>query len=169
KEVFGHFILTALPPGLAGLLVAAVLSVVLSTFESALTALAGSFVVDLYRPHLARGRSEAHYVSATRWATLGFCALLAGVAVGSENVQEILKFGLEIGTYSYGALLAVFAYALAFRRPPPDGLAWLSLPASVAAVVGVKLTTTLAFPWFVAVGTLTGFAVLALASLKPSS
>ncbi|HEY4000639.1 MAG TPA: sodium/solute symporter, partial [Candidatus Xenobia bacterium] len=50
KEVFPHFILTALPVGLAGVVTAAVVSVVLSSFESALNALAGSLVVDIYQP-----------------------------------------------------------------------------------------------------------------------
>ncbi len=160
RKVFPHFILTALPPGLSGLLIAAVLSVVLSSYQSALTALAGSFVMDVYQPYLAPGRSQAHYLRATRLSSLGFCFALGAVAVASQNVERLLPLGLEIGTYFYGALLAVFAYALATRRRPPDALAALSLPFSIFAVVALKLNTELAFPWFVSVGALTGLSFL---------
>ncbi len=166
RKIFPHFILTALPPGLSGLLIAAVLSVVLSSYQSALTALAGSFVVDVYQPYLARGRSEAHYLRATRLSSVGFCAALAAVAMASQNVERLLPLGLEIGTYFYGALLALFAYALAFRRRPPDRLAVFSLPLSIAAVVGLKLNTELAFPWFVSVGALSGLLFLFLSARR---
>lgn len=161
RKVFPHFILTALPPGLAGLLIAAVLSVVLSSYQSALTALAGSFVVDVYRPYLRPGREERHYLQATRLAMIGFCLMLAGVAVASQNVERLLTLGLEVGTYFYGALLAVFGFALAVRRLPTDRVAVWSLPLSIALVVALKLKTSLAFPWFVLVGTLVGGLFLA--------
>lgn len=164
RQVFPHFILHELPPGLSGLLIAAVLSVVLSSYQSALTALAGSFVVDVYRPYLRPDRPEAHYLTATRVATLVFCGLLAAVAVASQHAERLLPLGLEVGTYFYGALLAIFAYALAFGRLPHDRRAVWALPLSIAAVVFLKLRTELAFPWFVLVGTTTGLLWLWLVS-----
>jgi len=161
KNVFPHFILTRMPPGAAGLVVAGVLSVLLSTFESALTALAGSFVVDVYRPYLARGRSETHYVKVTRAATVGFGMALALVAVCTSGVQNILTFGLEIGAYTYGALLGVFMVGL-FTRRGSDLSCFLSVPVSVASVVLVKLFTPLGFTWFVLIGTVSGFLVAVL-------
>lgn len=158
KYVFPHFILTRMPPGAAGLVVAGVLSVLLSTFESALTALAGSFVVDVYRPYLARNRSEAHYVKITRLSTIAFGAALAAVAIGTSGITEILTFGLEIGTYTYGALLGVFLVGL-FTRRGSDTSCVISVPLSIASVLLVKLTTSLGFTWFVLIGTVTGFLV----------
>ncbi|MHB2015490.1 MAG: sodium:solute symporter [Candidatus Xenobia bacterium] len=166
-EIFPHFILHALPPGLAGLVVAGVLSVVLSSFESALNALAGSFVVDIYRPWLARGKSEAHYVLVTRLATVGFCLALIGVAVPSQGVKGLLEFGLEVGTYTYGALLAVFALGLFTRRRLPDLTAAAGVPCAVVAVLLVKHFTDLAFPWFVTIGALVGIAVPLLIGWRP--
>ena len=170
KSVFPHFILTQMPPGLAGLLIAAVLSVVLSSYQSALTALAGSFVVDLYRPYLSPDRSEAHYLKATKAATSVFALLLALTALASQNVERLLPLGLEIGTYFYGALLAIFAFALARRRLPSDKVAVWAIPISIAVVATLKLTTRLAFPWFVSLGALTGLVFLQLAGprAKPS-
>ncbi len=168
KYVFPHFILTRMPPGAAGLVVAGVLSVLLSTFESALTALAGSFVVDVYRPYLARNRDEAHYVRVTRLSTVGFGAALAAVAIGTSGVAEILTFGLEIGTYTYGALLGVFLVGL-FTTRGNDTSCVLSVPVSIAAVLLVKLCTPLGFTWFVLIGTVTGFLVGLSGESRPAS
>ena len=158
KEVFGYFIIHHLPAGLCGLLVAAVVSVVLSTYESALAALAGSFVVDFYHPLTSPAQAQpAHSLRASRAATVGFALLLLIVAVKSQHIEEILKFGLEVGTYFYGALLAVFAMALMQSEDRPAGpdcwTALVALPASIALVLWVKTHTPLAFPWFVALGT----------------
>lgn len=175
KSVFGYFIITQMPPGLCGLLIAAVISVLLSSYESALASLAGSFVIDLYRPHI-KNRPDAHYGKVTRLATLGFAGLLLGVAILSGNVEKILQLGLEIGTYFYGALLAVFAIALMRSEEHPAGrdgwTALVAIPGSIALVLAVKLHTSLAFPWFVALGTFGAAALICVAKVphtKPPS
>lgn len=168
KEVFGYFIVTQLPPGLCGLLVAAVVSVVLSTYESALAALSGSFVIDFYRT-LRPACPPAHYLAVTRWATVGFAGLLVAVAIASKDVDQVLKLGLEIGTYFYGALLAVFALALAQSERHNAGhdrwTACLAMPLSIATVIWVKLHYRLAFPWFVGLGAGTAALLVMLGSM----
>lgn len=158
KQVFGYFIITQLPAGLCGLLIAAVISVLLSSYESALASLAGSFVVDLYRP-LRPEREPGHYLWVTRMATVGFATLLLGVAIVSGGVEEILKLGLEIGTYFYGALLAVFGLALMRSEARPAGrdrwTALVAMPVAIAVVLGVKVHGGLAFPWYVSLGAVT--------------
>ena len=150
KEVFGYFIVTQLPAGLVGLLIAAVISVVLSTYESALTALAGSFVVDFYRPTVRPGRSDEHYLRVTRWTTLGFAILLALVAYHSQQVDEIL--------------------ALARSEETPAGhdrgTALLAIPLSILVVLWVKTHSQLAFPWFVGLGATVGTLVILLYPTK---
>lgn len=156
KHVFGYFIVTQMPPVLCGLLVAAVISVVLSTYESALTALAGSFVIDFYKPLAGDRASHPHLLTVTRGATGLFAGLLCLVAFQSRNIGEILKFGLEVGTYTYGALLAAFGVALIRPEQGKAGsdrwTALVAMPASVLLVVWIKSHTALAFPWFVGLG-----------------
>lgn len=158
KQVFGYFIITQLPAGLCGLLIAAVISVLLSSYESALASLAGSFVVDLYRP-FRPNHEPGHYLWVTRLATAGFALLLLMVAMVSGGVEEILKLGLEIGTYFYGALLAVFGLALMQSEERPAGpdvwTALVAMPVAIGVVVAVKLHGGLAFPWNVPLGALT--------------
>ncbi|MFN8606029.1 MAG: hypothetical protein U0931_00765 [Vulcanimicrobiota bacterium] len=158
NKVFGYFIIHQLPAGLCGLLVAAVISVLLSSYESALASLAGSFTVDLYRSFWPN-RQPGHYLWVTRAATLGFALLLLSVAIVCSSVEQILTLGLEIGTYFYGALLAVFGLALALPEDRPAGwdrwTATVAMPLSIVTVMYVKSLGALAFPWFVSLGALT--------------
>ena len=57
--ILPHFVQQAMPAVLRGLMLSAI---VLASIDSPLGALASSFVTDIYRPLLARGRSEGHYL-----------------------------------------------------------------------------------------------------------
>lgn len=116
KDVFPHFIMTRIPHGLVGLVVAGLLSVALSSYQSALNALAASFTVDVYRRHLVTTAPEEHYVKVSRTATVGFAVLLVAVAFWASDVERILILGLEIPSYTYCALLGVFLTGILTRR-----------------------------------------------------
>ena len=64
--VFIHFILTNLPRGLIGLLLAVIISAAMSSTASELNALASTTAIDLYKRNV-RVRDEQHYVKASKW------------------------------------------------------------------------------------------------------
>ncbi|HET7711304.1 MAG TPA: sodium/solute symporter, partial [Thermoanaerobaculia bacterium] len=82
-QVFPDFITRFLPPGLGGLVVAAIFAAAMS---SSLNSIAATFVSDLYQP-LARNRSDRHYLNVSRVVTV--VAGIAQIAVG------LLMFGLK--------------------------------------------------------------------------
>jgi len=140
KEIFPYFIVHVLPHGIGGLLVACVLAAAMSSLDSALNALGSTFALDVYCPLRRswnricvhdlerRGRfdeardleasgvaavaDESNLVRITRMAVLLFALVLTGVAILSQHVDKILFFGLEILTYTYGAMLGVFLLGL---------------------------------------------------------
>ena len=116
KRVFPHFIVTRMPPIAAGLVVAGIVSVALSSFQSALNALSTSFTVDVYRRYIGRDLPDERYVAVTRLATVGFAVLLMGVAFATSRTKNILVLGLEIPSYTYCAMLGVFVAGIFTRR-----------------------------------------------------
>lgn len=163
KEIYPHFIFTQMPKGVAGLVTAAVLSVVLSSFQSALNSLAGSLVVDIYRPlrDTSSPINDQQELKVLRGA-MGLCTvLLILVALPCESVAEILKLGLEIGTYFYGGLLAIFSTGL-FTKRGNDFSCLAGLLGSIATVAVLKVTTAIAFPWFVLSGWIVGFSLCSI-------
>ena len=58
-EIFPFFIRTAMPELLRGVMLTAI---VLASIDSPLGSLSASFVTDIYRPLLAPGQSDRHYL-----------------------------------------------------------------------------------------------------------
>jgi solute:Na+ symporter, SSS family len=120
RKVFLTFILHEMPPGLAGVMMAGLLSVGISSLNSALNAMAATLVRDFYTP-AAPGREPRHYVAVGRFAVLGWGVVLAGFAclcVGWQRSsgQNLIDFALGVMTFAYAGLLAVFLTAIFTRR-----------------------------------------------------
>jgi len=114
--VFIHFILTNLPRGLIGLLLAVILSAAMSSTASELNSLASTTTIDLYKRNYNETKDEKHYVNATKWFTLGWgvlAILIACVAYLAENLIELVNI---IGSIFYGNVLGIFLIAFFFKR-----------------------------------------------------
>jgi len=123
RQVFLWFILHEAPPGMRGLMLAGLFAAAMSSFASAVQAMASTLVLDFYRP-LAPGRSEAHYLGVSRWAVLLWGVLLAGFAVMCIRLQGgsgkgLIAFAMGVMVYAYTGLLAVFLTAIFTRRGTP--------------------------------------------------
>jgi SSS family transporter len=111
--VFIHFILNNLPRGLIGLLLAVILSAAMSSTASELNALGSTTTIDLYKRNY-QGRSDKHYLNASKGFTMlwGILAILvACVANLFENLIELVNI---IGSIFYGNVLGIFLLAFFF-------------------------------------------------------
>jgi SSS family transporter len=162
-EILPFFAATAMPELLRGLLLAAI---VLASIDSPLGALAASFVSDLYRPHLAPGRSERHYVAVSRAAVGAFGLALAALAFWFSFFSQFLWLAFKIASVTFGSLLGVFLLGL--LTPLASNRANVAAMV-VAAAVNVALLIAsetgrlpLAWSWLVLLGTASTMAVAAL-------
>jgi Na+/proline symporter len=109
--VFIHFILTNLPRGLIGLLLAVILSAAMSSTASELNALASTTAIDLYKRNISANKTEGHYVIASKWFTLAWgiiAILVASVASLFDNLIQLVNI---IGSIFYGNVLGIFLVA----------------------------------------------------------
>ena len=109
--VFIHFILTNLPRGLIGLLLAVILSAAMSSTASELNALASTTALDLYKRNVKKEKSEAHYVKASKWFTLAWGILAISVACVANLVDNLIQLVNIIGSIFYGNVLGIFLLA----------------------------------------------------------
>jgi Na+/proline symporter len=170
--VFGYYIVTRLPAGVVGLLIAAVLSAAMSTLSSSLNSSAGAVVNDFYRP-LRPQLGEAHYLIVSRLLTVGFGLAQVGVALFASVAlqRSVIEMVLSVAGLTTGLILGLFALGSA-RRPVPSGSALAGLLCGFVAVLAVWLPSSgltaevewlpawyrgpvLAWPWFAPVGTIT--------------
>jgi solute:Na+ symporter, SSS family len=166
-EILPHFVATVMPAVLRGLMLAAI---VLSSIDSPLGSLSASFVTDIYRPLLARGRSERHYLFVSRVAVLVFGVVLGVLAWAFAFVPgQMLWTVFKIAGVTSGSLLGVFLLGLLTRRPVHD---WANVIAMVV-MAGVNLALLVlsetgalrfAWSWLVIVGTVGTIALALLLS-----
>jgi Na+/proline symporter len=142
-------------------------AIVLASIDSPLGALASSFVTDIYRPLLARGRSEKHYLRVSRISVALFGVMLGALAYAFSFFDGILWLAFKIAGVTFGSLLGVFLLGLLTRRRIADG-------ANVAAMITMALVNLillalaetavlpLAWSWLVILGT-AGTILLSLA------
>ncbi|MDX2192318.1 MAG: sodium:solute symporter [Gemmatimonadales bacterium] len=170
-ELFPRFITTQLPPGLGGLLAAAILAAAMSTQSSAINALASSLTHDWYAS-LTGERDPARLLRVGRLVSLGWglgltlCALAFGAGEGRRDTPVVV-LALSIASVTYGALLG--AYVLAglgarVRGPHVVTGAACSVLVMLAVVFARPLAALpglgrlaplarLAWPWYVVLGT----------------
>ncbi len=74
-DLFPRLAADFLDPGFKGVVVAAIVSASLSTFDSIGSALAALFTHDIYGRWIQKGRTAAHYTQVTRWSGIGILAI----------------------------------------------------------------------------------------------
>lgn len=124
--VFIHFILTQLPVGLIGLLLAVILSAAMSSTASEINALGATTAVDLYQRHRP-GHSEKHYLKITRYFTLIWGVIAILVACTAPLFDNLIQLVNIIGSIFYGNILGVFLAAFFIRPIKGPSIFWAAL------------------------------------------
>lgn len=163
-RIYPKFIWEFLPPGVAGLVIAAILAAAMSNLSAALNSLASTTVMDFLKPWDKQERSDAEYLRIAKWMTVGWCGVLFLIGVLARNVKSVLEAGLGIASIVYGALLGVFLLGLLTQRVG-ERAAMAGMSAGLAVMLYVKFQTPIAWTWYVLIGSSVTFAVALLASL----
>ncbi|HET6142140.1 MAG TPA: sodium:solute symporter [Candidatus Acidoferrales bacterium] len=147
-SIFPDFIVTAMPPGARGLILAAILAVAMSNASGSLNSLAASSVVDFQ--HL-RGLEKleedpARLLRRSRWMTLAWGIVLA--ALGTIRWGPLLEAGLTIAAITLGILLGLFLLAFLFPRATATG-ALAGMFVGFIAILYVHFRTPLLWTWYV--------------------
>jgi Na+/proline symporter len=118
-EIFPSFIVTQLPDGVRGLVIAGILAAAMSTVASSLNSLASSTTHDLYAPLSKRGEDQTHLMKMGKRFTLMWGAILIGGAMLFQFAAQgtpVVVLALEIASFTYGGLLGGFALGVISKR-----------------------------------------------------
>jgi len=158
-EVFPSFVVKHLPMGVAGLVVAAILGAAMANLSAAFNSLASSSVVDFYKPFLRPVADEKHYLRVARALTLVWGVILILIALLAQQVhRSVLELALTIASVPYGSMLGIFLLGVLTKRATGPATA-LGAFAGLATLGAVMAFTSIAWTWYVAIGTLVTFAV----------
>ncbi|HNQ72634.1 MAG TPA: sodium:solute symporter [Verrucomicrobiota bacterium] len=153
-RVFPHFIVTELPVGLIGLVVAAIFAAAMSTLSGSLNSLSASAVTDFYRPLLAPNKSDRHYLNVSRlltalWGAVQILVALVAIAMKGRGVDAVLA----VASFTNGPILGLFFMSALTRRIGAKG-ALTGVVVGILAMLFVWLRLSLSWQWYVLVGSL---------------
>jgi solute:Na+ symporter, SSS family len=157
-RIYPTFIVSRMPHGISGLLIAAILAAAMSNLSAALNSLSSSSIMDFFvrfRP-LADERTKMRL---SRVATLFWALLLFALAVLSLNkVGRVVEVGLQIASIAYGALLGVFLLGVLTQRANQRG-AMVGMVFGFGVEVYLWLGTRVPWTWWVMIGTCVTFGI----------
>jgi solute:Na+ symporter, SSS family len=157
--IFPTFITTAMPIGLVGLWIVAIITAAMDSIAAELNSLATATVIDFYKRHLKPVAAETHYLNVSKVAT-GLWGLFAcWVAVYASTLGSLIEIVNRFGSFFYGSILGVFALAVLTRRANGTG-AFVGLFAGMSAVAAVAFgRPDISFLWHNVVGAVVVFVV----------
>jgi solute:Na+ symporter, SSS family len=155
--IFPTYVVSRLPHGLSGLLIAAILAAAMSNLSAALNSLSSTTIVDFYA-RISPMSTEERRVRLSRMATIGWALLLFALALLARNGGKVLEMGLSIASVAYGSLLGVFLLGVLTRRASERG-AMVGMVLGFALNLYLWLFTAVAFTWYVVLGSVATFVV----------
>jgi SSS family transporter len=161
-RIYPEFLWRNLPPGVAGLTIAAILAAAMANLSAALNSLASTTVVDFFHGRRP-GASDRRSLGLARWATVAWGAVLLAIGILARHWGPVLEAGLTIASIPSGALLGVFLLGVLTSKPR-EGAALAGVLAGMAAVLYVRFWTPIAFTWYVLIGTTATFCAAWIAS-----
>jgi solute:Na+ symporter, SSS family len=125
--IFLNFVLSYLPHGLIGLLLAVMFSAAMSSMASELNALSSTTTVDIYKRSVTANGSPMHYLNASKYFTV-LWALIAMVFAALANFAEnLIQFVNIVGSLFYGTILGIFLVAFYLKRVGGDAVFFAAL------------------------------------------
>jgi Na+/proline symporter len=169
-SIFPTFVVDVMPPGLTGLVVAAILAASMSTLSGSINSLAASTVHDIWLPLTGGDKDEKRTFRLARLFSLVWgVILLVAALLYRQQGTPVVVVALSIASFTYGALLGGFFLGILWRRAiQRDAILGMAVAIFVMSFIVfakpllpilpsmTEMLTTfskIAWPWYVLIGT----------------
>jgi len=158
-RIYPQFVWEQLPPGVAGLVTAAIIAAAMANLSAALNALASTTVMDFLRPFAgaAGAADDQRLLGWARMATIGWAVVLVAIGIVARHWGSVLESGLSIASITLGLLLGIFLLGVLTKRVG-ENAASFGVGTGLAVIIYVRAFTPIAWTWWVLIGSLTTFA-----------
>ncbi|MCC6513555.1 MAG: sodium:solute symporter [Geothrix sp.] len=148
--IFLAYVLSSLPVGLVGLVIAAVFSGSMSSMSGEISALGATTVVDLWR-RLIGGSQGQREVWVGRLATFAWGCFAMAFAEYAARLGSLIEAVNILGSLFYGTILGIFITAFYVKRVRGGTAFWAALVAEVGVLACFKFTA-ISFLWYNLIG-----------------
>lgn len=158
--IFMTYVMDYLPVGMIGLLFAVMFSAAMSSTASELNALASTTTIDLYKRSVNKKADDSHYLTSSKWFTLGWGVLAILFATYASLFENLIQAVNLLGSLFYGTILGIFLVAFYFKKIQGNAVFYGALMAEAAVIAihylnAYKMTPTwlqMGYLWYNAVG-----------------
>ncbi|MEW5982869.1 MAG: sodium:solute symporter [Acidobacteriota bacterium] len=162
-RIFPHFIVTHMPVGVVGLVIAAIFAAAMSTLASSLNSSAATAMADFYMP--AVRADDTHYLRVSRgmtvaWGFLQIAVATAAIQFSSRVVDEVLG----IASFTNGIILGVFMLGT-FAPRVHQRSAFTGVVAGACVMLAVKVLQLTSWQWYVLIGAVVTYAAGVLSTI----
>jgi len=167
-EIFPKFIVENLPTGIAGLVVAGVLASAMGTLSSAISSLASSTYLDLFKPGKKNFDPKKEMFWSKVFTLFWGAVLIGGAMIFKDSKNPVVELGLSIASFTYGGLLGTFLLGVFFKKTKQaDAIA--GFIAGILVMVFVIYYTKTAYTWYVMTGVIVTIITANIVSLFTKS
>ena len=138
--IFLNFVLSNLPNGIIGLLLAVMFSAAMSSMAGELNALATTTSVDIYKRSFKPEASNAHYLMASRMFTVLWALLAMVFAMLASFAENLIQFVNIVGSLFYGTILGIFLAAFYVKRVGGTAVFWAAIIAEAIVLYCYNFT-----------------------------
>lgn len=168
--IFLNFVTHYLPAGLVGLVIGVIFSASMGSTSGEINSLATVSMVDVYQRFLRKGKSDRHYLIASRVFNVFWGAFAVGFAAwGARGFGALIERVNIVGSLFYGSLLGVFVLAFGVKRVNGTA-AFIGVVTGQIATLAIAAFTGLSFLWYNVAGCLIVIATaLSATALLPAN
>jgi solute:Na+ symporter, SSS family len=138
--IFLNFVLSNLPHGIIGLLLAVMFSAAMSSMAGELNALASTTSIDIYKRSFKPDASNSHYLMASRIFTVVWALLAMVFAMLANFAENLIQFVNIVGSLFYGTILGIFLTAFYIRRVGGTAVFWSAIIAEAFVLYCYQFT-----------------------------
>jgi solute:Na+ symporter, SSS family len=163
-EILPLFVVTGIPPGISGFIIAAIVAAALSP---SINALAATTINDFYLKYVKPDADEALLMRLSRYATIGWGIAQIAVALAAQWIdRSVLDAGLLVLSFAAGPVLGAFLTGVLTKRVGSAAMLCGMVAGTVAVTWAWK--TNVAWTWYALLGAAVTWGVaLALSFVLP--
>ncbi|MDH5632727.1 MAG: sodium:solute symporter [Gammaproteobacteria bacterium] len=145
-RVFPHFIVTQLPAGITGLLIAALAAAAMSSVDTSINSSSTILMTDVYRRLVNPGASDKQAMRFLRLATVGLGVLGTATALLMISIKSALDVWWHLAGIFSGGMLGLFLLG-AFSRRAAGAQALAAMVAGFAVIVWATFSSKVDAAW----------------------
>jgi SSS family solute:Na+ symporter len=148
-EILPLFVVSGIPQGISGFIIAAIVAAALSP---SINALAATTVNDFYLKYVRPDADQDRLMRLSRHATIGWGIAQIAVALGAQWIdRSVLDAGLLVLSFAAGPVLGAFLTGVLIRRVGSTAMLW-GMIGGTLVVTYVWWTNTFAWTWYALIG-----------------